>query len=97
MTACRQRRSGCGPIRLLGRQPARRAGKNFPMLHWMQALSPAAATAKRQAEALAAARAASAIAAARADVIARERSAGPPQPFSDTPVPASSAFQARVR
>jgi hypothetical protein len=52
MTACRQRRSGCGPIRLLGRQPARRAGKNFPMLHWMQALSPAAAAAKRQAEAL---------------------------------------------
>ena len=49
-------------------------------------LSPAAAAAKRRAEALAAARAAAAIAAARADVIARERSAGPPQAFSDIPV-----------
>jgi DNA-binding SARP family transcriptional activator len=62
-------------------------------------ISPAAAAAKRRAEALAAAQAASAIAAARADaiaaamadVIAHERSAGVPQPFSDTPAsPVSS-------
>jgi DNA-binding SARP family transcriptional activator len=61
-------------------------------------VSPAAAAAKRRAEALAAARAealaaaqAAAIAAARADVVARVHSAEPPQSFSGTPVALASA------
>jgi len=61
-------------------------------------ISPAAAAAKRRAEALAAARAealaaaqAAAIAAARADVVARVHSAEPPQSFSGTPVALASA------
>jgi DNA-binding SARP family transcriptional activator len=61
-------------------------------------ISPAAAAAKRRAEALAAARAkaiaaaqAAAIAAARADVIARVHSAEPPRSFGGTPVSAASA------
>jgi DNA-binding SARP family transcriptional activator len=60
-------------------------------------ISPAAAAAKRRAEALAAARAASAIAAARAEVIAHVRSAGPSQPFSGTPVSPASARAAVPR
>jgi DNA-binding SARP family transcriptional activator len=68
-------------------------------------ISPAAAAAKRRAEALAAARAAAAIAVARADaiavaradVIAHERPAGVPQPFSDTPVAPASARAAVPR
>jgi DNA-binding SARP family transcriptional activator len=61
-------------------------------------ISPAAAAAKRRAEALAAARAkaiaaaqAAAIAAARADVIARVHSAEPPRSLGGTPVSAASA------
>jgi DNA-binding SARP family transcriptional activator len=60
-------------------------------------ISPAAAAAKRRAEALAAARAASAIAAGRSDVIARVRSAGPALSFSDTPVSPASARAAAPR
>jgi DNA-binding SARP family transcriptional activator len=67
-------------------------------------ISPAAAAAKRRAEALAAARAealaaarAAAIAAARADVIARVHSAEPPQSFGGIPVVPSSARQAIPR
>jgi DNA-binding SARP family transcriptional activator len=63
-------------------------------------ISPAAAAAKRRAEALAAARAeaiaaarAAAIAAARADVIARVHAAEPPQSFGGTPVSPVSARQ----
>ena len=67
-------------------------------------ISPAAAAAKRRAEALAAARAealaaarAAAIAAARADVIARVHSAEPPQSFGGTPVSPASARPAIPR
>jgi DNA-binding SARP family transcriptional activator len=60
-------------------------------------ISPAAAAAKRRAEALAVARAAADIAAGRADVIARVRSAGTPQPFSDTPVSPAIARPADPR
>src|SRR5580693_9112154 len=67
-------------------------------------VSPAAAAAKRRAEALAAARAealaaarAAAIATARADLIARMRSAEPPQSFGATTVPLASARPAVPR
>jgi DNA-binding SARP family transcriptional activator len=67
-------------------------------------VSPAAAAAKRRAEALAAARAealaaarAAAIAAARADVVARVHSAEPPQSFGGTPVSPVSARPAIPR
>jgi DNA-binding SARP family transcriptional activator len=67
-------------------------------------VSPAAAAAKRRAEALAAARAkalaaarAAAIAAAGADLIARIRSAEPPQSFGGTPVSPASARPAVPR
>ena len=67
-------------------------------------VSPAAAAAKRRAEALAAARAealaaarAAAIATARADLIARMRSAEPPQSFGGTTVPLASARPAVPR
>ena len=67
-------------------------------------ISPAAAAAKRRAEALAAARAealaaarAAAIAAARADVVARVHSAEPPQSFGGTPVSPASARPAVPR
>jgi DNA-binding SARP family transcriptional activator len=78
-----------GPVPAVASPAAARPGQHR--------ISPAAAAAKRRAEALAAARAASAIAAARADVIARERSAGPPQAFSDTPVSPASARAAVPR
>jgi DNA-binding SARP family transcriptional activator len=67
-------------------------------------ISPAAAAAKRRAEALAAARAealaaaqAAAIAAGRADVVARVHSAEPPQSFGGTPVSPASARPAIPR
>jgi DNA-binding SARP family transcriptional activator len=67
-------------------------------------ISPAAAAAKRRAEALAAARAealtaaqAAAIAAARADVVARVHAAEPPQSFGGTPVSPVSARPAIPR
>jgi DNA-binding SARP family transcriptional activator len=67
-------------------------------------VSPAAAAAKRRAEALAAARAealaaarAAAIAAARADVVARVHSAEPPQSFGGTPVAPASERPAVTR
>src|SRR5580704_9893712 len=60
--------------------------------------SPAAAAAKRRADAFWAAVAwATAVAAARADVIAHERSAAQPRPFSDTPVSPASARAAVPR
>jgi DNA-binding SARP family transcriptional activator len=60
--------------------------------------SPAAAAAKKRADAFWAAVAwATAVAAARADVIAHERSAAQPRPFSDAPVSPASARAAAPR
>jgi DNA-binding SARP family transcriptional activator len=78
-----------GPVPAMASSAAARPGQHR--------ISPAAAAAKRRAEAMAAARAAAANAAARADAIARERSAGPPEPFSDTPVSPASARAAVPR